>query len=95
MKPADILKLRAELKSLGVPTKSIQILKAIYTRPGITNTELGAATNMTKQAASKHVNPLEAKGIIGNSHPHPLWKAWDITDVEVKRIISLMVETQK
>jgi DNA-binding MarR family transcriptional regulator len=95
MTPQETLRIRAELKTLGVPTKSITTLKAIYSNPGMTNTELGAATNMTKPAVSKHVNPLEAKGIIGNSHPHPLWKAWEIKNDKVKNLISLMVEPTK
>jgi DNA-binding MarR family transcriptional regulator len=87
-----IYQIRAELKALGVPTKSINTLKEIYRRPGLTNTELGEATSMTKPAVSKHVNPLEQKGVIGNSHPHPLWKAWEITNEDAKRLIKELIE---
>jgi DNA-binding MarR family transcriptional regulator len=95
MQAEERLRIRANLRALGVPAKSIQMLKVMYERPGLTNTELGAATNMTKQAVSKHVNPLETKGIIGNTHPHPLWKAWEIRDEEVKNLIARLLPRAK
>lgn len=95
MDNSQIYRIRAELKQFGVPTKSITILKAILLNPGITNTELGGQTNMTKQAVSKHVNPLEQKGIIGNTHPHPLWKAWRITNDDVRALVSEMIPEPK
>jgi DNA-binding MarR family transcriptional regulator len=92
MTAEEILTIRRALKGYGVPTKSIAILKAIIINPGITNTELGAATSMTKQAVSKHVNPLEAKGIIGNSHTTPYWKQWEVTNPEVKNLVTLLIK---
>jgi DNA-binding MarR family transcriptional regulator len=93
MNTIELYKIRAELTQLGVPTKSIPLLQAINKTPGITTTELGALTGMSKQAASKHVRPLEETGILTTNHPHPLYKSWDIADTRVRELISQIKES--
>lgn len=88
MDTAKIYKIRAELKRLGIPTKSIPLLKGILANPGISTTDLGSLTGISKQATSKHLIPLEANGTLTTSHPHPLYKAWDIADNKVKELLT-------
>lgn len=87
MDNAKIYKIRAELNAYGIPTKSITLLKGILTNPGISTTDLGVITGISKQAVSKHLIPLEKNNVLTNSHPHPLYKAWSITDNKVEELL--------
>jgi DNA-binding MarR family transcriptional regulator len=81
-------RLRAELKTLGVPSKSIKVLKVIHEQPGLTTTALGEVLGITKQAVSLHMIPLESSGVIANNHPHPLYKAWSIANPRVEELLT-------
>ena len=84
----QIYSIRTKLRKHGITTKQIPFLKVIAENDGITTLEIAQHFNITKQAISKQAIPLEKKGIISNTHPHPLWKAWTITDDTIRQLLT-------